>query len=309
MSKIKTLNVKRCVAVFMAVLMMVLSLSYTNNNNYTDASNNRQQYYVYDAKTGDKIDGYYLDSVPLENNSRTVIGDKDERGIDWSKSGVVKVIDNTGSYSGFVVGDHVIATAAHCVYSNKEKESSKINKVLLFDTNGTVTLEATPVEYHIPSLYINDNRKISEIYDYALISVKEDLSAYACFDLGVPLESFANGNPVVTVTGFPGVIGVFPDWIRVNTDAEHMMYSGNGIVTNIDNKDLLFYEADTMGGNSGGPVYITESLNGKTYYTVVAIHTQGTDCSTVGHSIANHGTCITTNLIHFYKQNEYIFWE
>ena len=301
MSKIKTLNVKRCVAVFMAVLMMVLSLSYTNNNNYTDASNNRQQYYVYDAKTGDKIDGYYLDPVPLENNSRTVIGDKDERGIDWSKSGVVKIIIPDGFGSGFVVGDHVIATAAHCVYGEK------ISEILLFDTSGKITLKATPVEYHVPYFYVDNTD--SETYDYALISVKEDLSAYACFDLGVPLESFANGKSVVTVAGFPGTIGIAPSTTRVNTTTKHMLYLGNGVVTKMDNQDLLFYESDTSDGDSGGPVYITESLNGETFYTVVAIHAQGTNCHNAGHNIANHGTCITTNLIHFYKQNEYIFWE
>ena len=293
MSSVKILNAKRAVAVFMAVLMTILSLSYTSNK--TDAANIERQYYVYDAKTGEKIDEYYLDPVPSVNNSRSVIGG-DERTIDWTKSGVVKIITSTGAFgSGFVVGDHVIATAAHCVYDYGKAE--KITKILLFDKNGKVTLEATPVESHVPYYYAKQGL---ETYDYALISVKEDLSDYACFDLGVPLDSFNNSNSVVTVTGFPGKWGKPGEEVTVNTDTQHMMYSGNGLVCG-GNDSLMYYTTDTSGGNSGGPVYITESIPGhNTYYTVVAIHAYRPHND---HNQGNHGTCMTTDLIHFYSAN------
>ena len=52
-------------------------------------------------------------------NARAVIGD-DTRVVDFSKSGVVKInftASNGESYwgTGFVVDEHTIATAAHCV--------------------------------------------------------------------------------------------------------------------------------------------------------------------------------------------------
>lgn len=297
MNEVKFLNIRRCVAVFMAMLITVLSLSYTNNN-HANATNSSITYFVYDAKTAEKIPNrnYILTKLGSSDNKRTVIGE-DERVIDWTKSGVVKIM-NSSSYigSGFVVSDHVIATAAHCAYNEK------ISEILLFDNSGNVTLHATPVESHIPYNYCKNNE--DETYDYALITVKEDLSDYACFDLGVPLNCFANSKPVVSVTGFPGTIGKPGEKTTVNTHTKHMMYTGNGIVKKINDSNLIFYEADTIGGNSGGPVYITESFKGKTYYTVIAIHAYGTHDD---HMDGNHGTCMNTDLIHFYN-NKNIQW-
>lgn len=290
MNKIMIADVKKITAVFIAMIIAVLSLSYTGNR--AEALNTSRKYYVYNAKTGNKKSEYTLNPVSSINNSRSVIGE-DERVIDWTKSGVVKLITDKGLGSGFVVSDHVIATAAHCV------DNQKISEILLFDNNGNVTLHATPVDYHIPYEYIRAN---DETYDYALITVKEDLSSYACFDLGVPLKSFANKKTAVTVTGFSADKKA-SDGNYTNTSTMHMMYSANGIVNKIDDSDLMFYTADTAGGNSGGPVYITESYDGRTYYTVVAIHAYRPHDDGIDHSAGNHGTCITTDLIHFYTAN------
>ena len=298
MSKIKTLNVKRCVAVFMAVLITVLSLSYTDNS-HTDATNTRRQYYVYNAKTGVKIYEYYLDPVEVYNNSRTVV-DTDDRNPDKQKNGVVKIITHFANYynnSGFVVGDHVIATAAHCVCGDR------VSKILLFNENGEVVSEATPVEYHVPAHYAQSGTTDKD-YDYALITVKEDLHDYAKFELGVPLDSFLDGNADVTVTGFPDTV----KHEEVNdTENKHMIYSGVGQIYG-GSELLIYYTADASHGNSGGPVYITESFNdisgngnNKTYYTVLGINTNsGNNC--------NIGIRMTTDLIHFYKNNPYLLW-
>lgn len=290
--KANVVNVKKVTAVAIAFLMMILSVVYANSK--SEAANTTRKYFVFDAKTSEKIDDYTLNALQSEDNSRSVIGD-DERVIDWTKSGVVKLMNSTGYIgSGFVIGDHIIATAAHCAYNQK------ISEILLFDNSGNITMHATPVEYHVPLDYINNLTDQSQFkyenYDYALISVKEDLSAYACFNLGVPLDSFMNSNANLTVTGFPG---------EFNTHTKHMMYSGNGKVCGGDNS-LMYYNTDTSGGNSGGPVYITESAYGETYYTVVAIHAYRPHGN---HNKGNHGTRITTDLINFYKTNKYILWE
>ncbi len=63
------------------------------------------------------------------------------------------------------------------------------------------------------------------------------------------------------------------------------------------NPDMqLYYEAYASGGNSGSPVYITETRNDKTYNTVIAI----TSAVAADYTI---GTRITTDLIHFYYGN------
>lgn len=276
MIKTNVLKFKKAVAVFMAMLLMMLSFSYTANNN-SDAANSSRSYKVYHAATGHYLREYTLAPLNTSDNFRAVIG-TDERVIDWTKSGVVKIMSD--SYylgSGFVVDEHTIATAAHCVYNES------ISEILLFDTSGNIEKNIIPMEYHIPTRYVANSQ-----FDYALITVKEDLSEYICFELGVPLDSFVNGetNATVSVTGFPQ---------EYNDHTNHMKYSGNGKICSGGSGEngLLYYNADTSGGNSGGPVYITESLNGKTYHTVVAVHTTG----------GNHGVCMTTDLIHFYKAN------
>lgn len=304
MSKIKILNAKRGVAVFMAVLMMILSLSYTNNKQ-TDAVNTDRTYYVFDAKTCVQKTNrtYTLEAFYSESNARNIVGETDNRKPGWVNSGVVKIMNSTNYIgTGFVVGDHTIATAAHCAYNES------ISKILLFETdknnNLTNTLNLTPVECHIPYNYINGNLTH---YDYALITVKEDLSDYA-FNLGVPLDSCIEKAVRITSAGFPSKIGTEGNEITVNTATQHMMYSSNGHIVQGypswgTDRYRIAFTADTSKGNSGGPVYITEIIPGesKPCYTVIGICTHsGID--------SNIATRITTDLIHFYNKNSNIKW-
>lgn len=78
--------------------------------------NELKNYTVFDAKTGEALDGYSLDPNPITDKSRVVIGE-DTRYRDDSLPGVVKIINSdTLTGSGFVVDAHTIATAAHCVF-------------------------------------------------------------------------------------------------------------------------------------------------------------------------------------------------
>lgn len=278
----KILNKKRISAVIVAAVMFIISLfAYSSN---AMATNSSIAYTVCNAQTGAQLRTYTLDPLAEKVNTRSVIG-TDERVIDWTKSGVVKIM-NSNNYigTGFVVGDHVIATAAHCV------KGLKISEILLFNSDGSVSLHATPVEAHYPTNYSTDN------LDYALITVEEDLSDYACFSLGVTLDSIGSSNQAVSVTGFPGDLN--------NNHTQHTMYTGNGIILSADDEQL-FYTADTGGGNSGGPVYVTESRCGYTYFTVIAIHAYLPH----GGKEGNRGTRITTDEIHFYMNNPNLNWE
>ena len=290
MMKTNIFSLKKITAVVIAFLMMILSVSYSDVQ--TDAANTDRDYRIFNSKTFEALGEYTLKKVDSVYNNRDVIG-TDDRVIDWTKSGVVKIITARGSFgTGFVVADHVIATAAHCV-------EEKLDKILLFDNNGNVTMEATPVQTHIP--YIHQNAGSIE-YDYALVTVKEDISSYACFGFGVPLDSFPDSNPKLTVTGFPGTIGESGSEVTVNTTTKHMMYSGNGRLLRQDS-DRIYYDTDANYGDSGAPVYITESAYGNTYFTVVSIHSN----YSYGE---NYGVRVTTDLVHFYSaNNENIKWE
>lgn len=301
MSRINTLNAKRTVAVFMAVVMMILSLSYTGNNQ-TDAANTTRKYCVYNAKTGAYKKRYTLKTVSPTNNTRSIIGDVDERELDYEKKGTIQLTmhNDEGSYtgSGFVVDSHTIATAAHCVCGED------ITDILLFDKYGNITMHATPVEIHFPRKYLSQE---SLFYDYALVTVKEDLSSYTKFDLSVPLDSFVNSE--VTVTGFPEIVKnkITNEDIIVNTYTEHNMYSGKGNILE-QNDYLMSYDTDMSEGQSGGPVYTVESFdiggNKRTCYTVVGINTSYPKYNPT----FNMGIRITTDLLQFYKQNPNLQW-
>lgn len=314
--KTNIFSLKKITAVVIAFLMMILSVSYSNTTN-SDAANMAIKYRIFNAKTGVQIgDDYTLGMHPDEKPliPCSIVGD-DDRIVNWDRSGVVKIMDSYGGFSsGFVVSDHVIATAAHCVYDYEFNVAIPLSEVLLFDNKGNVTLHATPVQYHVPLPFIITSQNSQDYRikaDYALITVKEDLSSYACFDLGVPLEPFDSSNSVVTVAGFPRIIGNPNEEKIVNTTTKHMMYSGSGKVYNpesdkVKSNSLIFYKADSTTGDSGGPVYITESAYGETYYTVVGINAASPKKS----NEYNAGVRIDSNLIYFFTgNNENIKWE
>lgn len=294
MMKFRMLNVHKLMATTIAFLIMALSISSYKLNAASVTCN--RTYYVYNALTSTYLRQYTLSALDSENNTntRSVIG-PDERELDWSKSGVCKITTTAGSFgTGFVIDEHTIATAAHCLYNNTAGSRS-ISDILLFDTSGEITLHATPVEYHIPVDFISrltTNSGTNE-YDYALITIEEDLSDYACFDLGVMLDGFTTTGTALSVTGFPGEVNN----ALVNTFEIHNMYTGTGIISNQNAFSFNFqltYTNDVTGGNSGGPVYLIETRCGYTYYTVIGINTASA-------TTYNIGTRITTDLISFYK--------
>lgn len=295
----------------------------------TQSVNESRGYTTFDAKTGEGKNGYFLDPNPVVDNSREVIGDEDSRYRDDSLPGVVKIIDNYSINTGFVIDAHTIATAAHCVYGGLEQfESNKqLKKILILDNSGNVEKTITNIyETHVPNKYIvnmmvyNNTSKSDEVrgehfqiahaYDYALITVEEDLSEYACFDLGIPTDGMMSDSQKLYCTGFPAYIkdGKHPD--AVNNFTKHERFTGEGFMKPDANEPFpereIYYDIDTYGGNSGGPVYVKNTIGNTTYYTVIGIHTRYIDENNDKVYEMNSGTQMTTELLHFYKNNPYI---
>lgn len=280
------LKFKKAVSVAIACSVCILSLTAVPSMNASAVNNCIMIYKVYDAATASYISSYQLTPSPRVDNSRSVIL-PDERVVDFTKSGVVKIMGSTDYIgSGFVVDAHTIATSAHCAY-NKQ-----ISGIRIFNSNGNIALTATPVQCHIPNLYVQTQ---GSNYDYALITVEEDLSDYACFNLGVAMGNFLTSSKSVCVTGFPRKVNDVTVNGIVQTEDRNNMYTGVGTVTG-GNECVLNYNVDISEGNSGGPVYTSTSYNGNVYYTVIAIHTADLSAN-------NYGTRINTNLMHFYKNN------
>ncbi|MCM1006500.1 MAG: trypsin-like peptidase domain-containing protein [Ruminococcus flavefaciens] len=287
------------------------------------ADETSRSYLVYNAQTKSYMRRYSLSvsaeypnqhSNPNNEISTYSVMPDDDREVDWSKSGTVKLMTPYGyNGTGFVVNPHVIATCAHCVYRGDDKTLYNISNIKLFDNEGNVSLNATPKEIHIPAKYY-DSANYEPHYDYALITVQEDLSDYMCYDLGVALDSsFADeskrNNLPIYITGFAQESNV-----GGNSNSINNLITGIGKLyakDKIENSNILPYQivSDTAmsNGDSGGPVYITESYSDKygnnaEYNTVIGINSSGA----WRYSAA---TRITTDLLVFYKQNHNLKWE
>lgn len=298
-------KLKKILAVSTAVFVLSLSLSLPTDCVSAANSNNAVSYTVFSLKRGGTYKTKYtLNPVDTlsSTNARTAIGD-DTRVVDFSKSGVVQIEIRdsdgfTSSGTGFVVDDHTIATAAHCVYDKDRnftyKCGYKIISINFFDSSGNRKTSITDaVEVHIPTNYMSKPEVKYDPYDYALIKVDEDLSDYAMFNLGIMNDNFISKHTSVSVTGFPGSVN--------GQSANNKMYTGTGFICQSDDNEL-YYDVDTSGGNSGGPIYVTSTFQGQSYYTVIGIHAYGISED----KPYNGGARITTNLLQFYKNNPYI---
>jgi len=274
-------TLKSAVSIIAALLIFMLSITFYADR--SNASNTSRRYYVFNPSNSNYIRDYDIEPLPENINTRGVIGE-DTREVDWSKSGVVKIMKkNHYLGTGFVVSDHVIATAAHVVMNQS------LTEILLFDNEGNVTMHATPVEVHVPLNHFLLTRPESDDYDYALVTVKEDLSSYANFNIGVAMDSLENSDLPIKVTGFPD---------DKNNFTNHIMASSIGNVGKVLDCHII-HNVDTSGGNSGSPVYIEESRCNKTYNTVFAIHVGGS----ISYPGWNTAIKITTDIMQFYVNN------
>ncbi len=273
-----------------------------------------KEYYKYDYATGERT-SYTLSQDILTNDANEDEADvqSDDPRVPGGNSGVVKLVINNGKVgSGFIIDDHVIATAAHCCIQNYKNVYSDI-KVLLFAdaADQTPAASITPVEIHVPTTYLTsnvfENPELKHINDYALITVAEDLSAYEHYDLGTITDVFEKSGKDVTVTGFPQTVGSQ----EVNTVTQHQMYTGSGAIKEYtwtfpgEKGCILIYGVKITGGNSGGPIYVTT-----TYQKGKTIQTKKTAIGVViatGYSENEYlGVRILPEILKFYKSNDYV---
>lgn len=304
MSRINTLNAKRAVAVFIAVVMMILSLSYTDNNQVDVAAASKTRTYWRHDYSSTNLSSHYEYTLTLDstNNARTIFKPNDMV-RDYYDTAVVR-IDGPDA-TGFIVDDHIIATAAHCVYDLSSKKFYDFT-ISIIDENNNVIKTISPKYAHINkkfsefSSYIDDSKRpdYTSMYDYAMIYVNEDLSEYGQFNLGVALDSYVNNQGSVIVSGFPIQ---YPDGYSNADWGIRFKAAGNIMIQHTTSK-LLRYNADMTNGDSGGPVYLEEGIvvNGKLkqYKTVIAINVcQDLYCNT--------GVRMTGEILKFYGDNPY----
>lgn len=280
--------------------------------NSSETSTGSRVYMRYSYKTNSAKSSYTLNPATSTStssvNTYSIIGQDDRYVAKGAEnSGIVKL---SSGGTGFVVGDHVIATAAHCVYDMYNLKWVEDLSILTYNNSGNLIsgFELTPVEAHIPDKFyenwIYDTGTHPE-YDYALITVEEDLSDRVHFSLGTSynVDSSLSSNAPVYVTGCPGEVGGV-------SNSGDKLYSaeGNIIGYNVNTDKLPFdyedslltYDVDISGGDSGAPLYtITQNvINGSVSYTYTALA-----INAYGGGTHNFGPVVSKYLLQFYNED------
>lgn len=180
---------------------------------------------------------------------------------------------SSGSYvsfgTGFIIGDHEIMTAAHCVYDKNDGFNDYV-KISFPDNDGSVanSSKINVVSAHVPQDYINlinnPTGQGSQDLDYAILTVDEDLSQYGYYLLGMGTDSIKQKNVPIHSLGYYG------DTLKIS----------HGTVSDVKNLSLDF-DLFSTSGSSGGPIYVEsvfgiESTNNpdyqlKAYRTAISI--------------------------------------
>lgn len=277
--------------------------------NLLESSTTSREYMRYSYSTNTQLTNYFLTpSSPIQplntlNETDAIIDGFDSRYAAYGEenTGLVYLTDHG---TGFIVGDHEIATAAHCVY-NKVFDEWYSMVIQTYNSNGLLSSTyLTPKEVHIPKNYDTSHTPDSNKYDYALITVEEDLSNYIHFDLATSYNVSEDdySNIPLFLTGCPETVNITGENPISNTI--NRLYSEEGNVLDQNYEFFLHYDIDSTTGDSGAPVYtITQNTHNNTVtynYTVLAIHHGGYTGS------YNFGTIITKYQLQFYRNNPYI---
>lgn len=298
MSRVKNFSIKLAALIVALVVAVVAFSAYGSSQNINAAYSVR--YYWRHNYNSTSPASYTQYSLSVEQRPRSIIGPSNM--INDTDASVVSltITDNgeTKPGTGFIVGDHVIATAAHCLYNKDTKKFNNI-KIEVVSANNVTSRTIYPKYGHISKDYVTYLGKYN-MYDYALLYVEEDLTEYGIFDMGIATDKYADDEGEVILSGFPD--GRSSGGLR-------KMSIGN-VVSNGTTESYLAYDADTKEGNSGSPVYveegyIVENNGGALYYgytTVIAINVMEDQ----GNQGYNSGVRINANHLKFYLANSYL---
>lgn len=285
-----------------------------NKTLYTLPDNASLRYKKYICSTG-VASTYYLSATSL-NEASNSISNRDLMSIspdyyDDENTNVVQLIASDGSFgSGFVISDHIIATAAHCVYNSNGFVSGVTVKVYNESANtnpANCIATFSAQSYHIPYLYTSMLAPYNDNYDYALIYVGNDIYGNGLLDyvdpweFGISTQEFSQAEMgLVTTSGYTA----YP-----NGQGFYRYYSTGSVLdfTPFDpegnnNPALRITSLGACnGGKSGGIMYYSSSFSNFFKKSAIGITTGG-----YAPNIGTWGTRVTPALIRFYQQNPYI---
>lgn len=255
-----------------------------------DTTFENRTYRKYNCSTGTESTAYTLSLSSL--NAAPPIPQQLQTQVEQTRSFTimddtrfVRVFSSGGVIgTGFIVSEHIIATAAHVVFS-------KANNCFIFSSVKGLTFSGSnpnsnehtlnAVSVHVPSAYYTCASNETFKYDYALIYVSDELDDN--FDFGLPLEGMSTGFPTVSK-------GLVP--IKYMINPNETPYTGNWVypcyaegtfaafgAPKVDNSSeyefadyLLSTSCEHHSGQSGGATSVTTTGSSNTYETIIGIH-------------------------------------
>lgn len=291
------IHIKKNFSCFVSGVILMSAISVFTQN--ADATTGTRTYWRHDCSSNNSTSYYeyqlgFNDLLQSSEPNRTIFGSNDMvRDYDTS------VVRLSCGGTGFIIDEHTIATAAHCVYSWNSHYFLDIT-IDIVDTDNSVIDTLSPTYLHIPYQFTTLTNIYSPTYDYALITVEEDLSDYGMFHLAVAQDSYISNLGSVVVSGFPQESAYPPGYSGSDYG---LRFKAVGNLMNYINSFNIHYDADMSNGDSGGPVYVEEGkyISGTlySYKSVIGINvSQNTSY--------NCGVRITDDILRFYYENSNI---
>jgi V8-like Glu-specific endopeptidase len=172
--------------------------------------------------------------------------------------------------TGWLAGPRTIVTAGHCVYDTKQM-GGWANKIVISPGRDGNELPFDTVESTKFSTTNIWKSKEDPDFDVAAIHLSRSLGDELGWFQVASLTDDQLRNYMVNVSGYPGDRG----------HGTEQWWAKNRIREATPRR--IFYEVDTFGGQSGGPVYIYESVDKPP--VVLGIHAYGIGASLSGTSL------------------------
>jgi len=232
------------------------------------------------------------------NVFESILGDVDRRKqiletdlLPWRMLCSLEIISQSGMEyigTGWFAGPRTVITAGHCVYDPIELGGWAKSITVRPGRNG----DSFPFGEAASSRFSTSDRWLEAQdpdYDYAAIHLSENLgSAVGSFGIATLPDAELN-NRLLNISGYPGSPG----------GGAHQYFHANRVKAVTARR--VFYDIDTLGGQSGSPVWAY--LDGSNDPTVVGIHAYGVGGVPAGlNVVANSGPRVLPEVLELIRE-------